>query len=304
MQLDQLSNTQIGDYILQEQIGRRAAIVLYRATQQSLKRFAVVKIIDLKSVPIPTEALEEDFVTFTRSVVALEHMHLQPIYDYSIVDNQYIFIAARFMAGNLHELLRTGAMPLEQASELAAQIIEAVAFVHANGLIHSSLSPRNVYLDEVSNAYIDDLELSRVVQAARTTKELQTLIDDPFYISVEQLQLKPLDFRSEIYSVGAILYHMVTGKAPFANQDNSFNAVLARKLHNQITPPRQINPLISVDLDSAILRTLRANPAERFPDLSDLQRALTKEFGALGSRNRSLIALLRQVMDRLWRNND
>src|SRR5579871_5493941 len=117
MQLDQLSNTQIGDYILQEQIGRRAAIVLYRATQQSLKRFAVVKIIDLKSVPMPTEALEEDFVTFTRTVIGLEHMHLQPIYDYSIVDNHYIFISARFMAGNLYELLQSGAMPLEQASE-------------------------------------------------------------------------------------------------------------------------------------------------------------------------------------------
>ncbi len=302
MQLDELSNTQIGDYILQEQIGRRAAIVLYRATQQSLKRFAVVKIIDLKTVPMPTEALEEDFVTFTRTVIGLEHMHLQPIYDYSIVDNQYIFIAARFMAGNLYELLRTGAMPLEQASELAVQIIEAVAFIHANGLIHSSLSPHNVYLDEVTNAYIDDLELSRVVQSARTVDELQTLIDDPFYISVEQLQLKKLDYRSEIYSIGAIMYHMITGKAPFADHDNSFDGVLQRKRRNQIVAPRQINPLISTGLESVILRTLRANPQERFPALSDLQTAVMKEFSMVDSPRRTLFALLGQLMDRLRRS--
>ena len=137
--LDNLSNTQIGDFILHERVGRRAAIVLYRATQQSLKRFAIVKIVDVKSVPLPKDALEADFVTFTRNVVALEHMHLQPIYDYGVMDDQYIFIAARFMAGNLFELLQTGALPLEQASELALQIAEAVSFIHSKGLIHSSL---------------------------------------------------------------------------------------------------------------------------------------------------------------------
>ena len=84
-------------------------------------------------------------------------------------------------------------------------------FVHANGLIHSSISPRNVYIDEMSNAYIDDLELSRIIQAARTQQELESLLDEPFYTSVEQLELKPVDFRSEMYNFGAILYHMLTG---------------------------------------------------------------------------------------------
>src|SRR4051794_17968226 len=152
--LDNLSNSQIGDFVLQEMVGRRVAMALYRATQQSLKRFAVVKIIDVKSVPLPQEALEEDFITFTRNIVALEHLHLQPIYDYGIVDNQYIYIAARFMAGNLYELLQSGPLPIEQTLELSLQTALALIFIHSNGLIHSSLSPRNVYIDEMSNAYI------------------------------------------------------------------------------------------------------------------------------------------------------
>ncbi|MEO8395764.1 MAG: protein kinase [Chloroflexota bacterium] len=281
--LDNLSNSQIGDFVLQEMVGRRVAMALYRATQQSLKRFAVVKIIDVKSVPLPREALEEDFVTFTRNIVALEHMHLQPIYDFGIVDNQYIYIAARFMAGNLYELLQTAL---------------AVMFIHSNGLIHSSLSPRNVYIDEMSNAYIDDLELSRVVQAARTQKELQLLLDEPFYTSVEQLELRPLDYRTEMYNFGAILYHMLTGVAPFSDGDKTFEAVLARKQRNQLVPPRHINPAIPVALEKAILCAMRANPNERFPDFLALEGALRQELNLLKPGDQSLMERIRTTLGR------
>jgi len=296
---DNLSNTQIGDFILHECVGRRAAITLYRATQQSLKRFAMIKIIDVKSVPLPKNALEEDFITFTRSIVALEDMHLQPIYDYGLIDDQYIFIAARFMAGTLYELLQGGALPLEQASELGLQIAQALAFIHSKGLIHSSLSPRNVYIDEVSNAYIDDLELSRIVQAARDQQELQMLLDEPFYTSVEQLQLRPLDFRSEIYSFGAILYQMVTGQVPFRDHDNSFEKVLTRKLRNQIVPPRHINPQISAPLEAIILRALRANPNERFPDVNSMVAGLQQEFSIARTDKRSPMSVLNGLLGRL-----
>ena len=297
--LDQLSKSQIGDFVLQEMIGRRVAMALYRATQQSLKRFAVVKIIDVKSIPLPKEALEEDFVTFTRNVVALEHMHLQPIYDYGIVGDQYIYIAARFMAGNLYELLQTGPLPVEQTLELSLQIALALMFVHANGLIHSSISPRNVYIDEMSNAYIDDLELSRVIQAARTQKELEVLLDEPFYTSVEQLELKPLNFRTEMYNFGAILYHMLTGVAPFSDGDPGFEAVLVRKRRNQIVSPRHINSKISPVLEKAILRTMRANPEERFPDFKSLEGALRQELNLIKPGEKSLIAKAQAFLARL-----
>ncbi len=296
--LDNLSNSQIGDFVLQEMIGRRVAMALYRATQQSLKRFAVVKIIDIKNVPLPREALEEDFITFTRNVVALEHMHLQPIYDVGIVDDQYIYIAARFMAGNLYELLNTGPLPIEQTLELSLQIALALMFIHSNGLVHSSLSPRNVYIDEMSNAYIDDLELSRVIQAARTQEQLQSLLDEPFYTSVEQLELQPLDFRTEMYSFGAIVYHMLTGVAPFSDGDKHFEAVLARKQRNQIIPLRQINPALSPALEQVILRTLRANPEERFPDFQALETALRQELNLLKPDDESLMSRVRSIFSR------
>jgi serine/threonine protein kinase len=297
--LDNLSNSQIGDFVLQEMVGRRVAMALYRAAQQSLKRFAVVKIIDVKSVPLPKEALEDDFITFTRNIVALEHMHLQPIYDYGIVDDQYIYIAARFMAGNLYELLQTGPLPLEQTLELSLQIALALMFIHSNGIVHSSLSPRNVYIDEMSNAYIDDLELSRVVQAARTQKELQSLLDEPFYTSVEQLELQPLNGHTEMYSFGAIVYHMLTGVAPFSDGDQRFEAVLSRKQRNQVVPLRHINPSISPALEKAVLRTLRANPDERFPDFQTLESALRQELNLIKPGDRTMMDKVRGVLSRI-----
>ncbi|MEP7291337.1 MAG: serine/threonine-protein kinase [Chloroflexota bacterium] len=299
MNLDQLTDSQIGDFVLHDMIGRRAAMVLYRATQQSLKRFVVVKVIELKSVPVQKDALEEDFLAFTRRVVTLEFMHLQPIYDFGIVDDDYLFIAARFMAGDLHELLQTGALPLDRTLELTMQIMQAVVFIHAQDMVHSSLTPHNVYIDEAHNAYIDDLELSRLVQAARTPTELQLLLDEPFYMSVEQMQLKKPDFRSEMYSVGAIIYHMLTGVAPFSDGEIDFDSVLQRKLLNQVIPIRRFNPALPAALEKIVLRTLRANPAERFPDIKALEKALSQQVkeltpgGSVLSRVQDLFGRLR-----------
>lgn len=295
--IDELTNSQIGDFFLHEIIARRAAMVLYRATQQSLKRFVVFKVIDLKSLPVPKDALEEDFLEFTRRVITLEFLHLQPIYDFGVIDDSYIYIAARYMAGDLHELLMAGALPFDHALQLTLQTIQAVAFVHAQGMVHSSLSPRNVYIDEAQNAYIDDLELSRLVQAVHTPTELQLLVDEPFYLSTEQMELRTPDFRSEMYSIGAIAYHMLTGVAPFSDGETTFEAVSQRKHSNQVLPPRRHNPEIPVPLEKLILRTLRANPDERFPDLQAFETAFAEQLRDLTGSN----SLLDRIKDAISR---
>lgn len=295
--IDQLANSQIGDFYLHEIIARRAAMVLYRATQQSLKRFVVFKVIDLKSLPVPKDALEEDFLEFTRRVITLEFLHLQPIYDFGVIDDSYIYIAARYMAGDLHELLKAGALPFDHALQLTLQTIQAVAFVHAQGMVHSSLSPRNVYIDEAQNAYIDDLELSRLVQAVHTPTELQLLVDEPFYLSTEQMELGTPDFRSEMYSIGAIVYHMLAGVAPFSDGETTFEAVNQRKQRNQVIPPRRHNPEIPAPLEKLILRTLRANPDERFPTLESFETAFAEQLRDLTGSN----SLLDRIKDAISR---
>lgn len=297
--LDNLTATRIGDFVLHDRVGRRASMALYRASQQSLKRFVLVKVIELKSLPMQKDELQSEFLDFTRRVVTLEFMHLQPIYDFGIIGDDYIYIVGRFMAGDLYELLSTGSLPLEQALELTSQIVRSVIFVHAQGLVHSSLSPHNVYMDEAHNAYINDLELSMVIQAVRNTQELQQFLDEPHYTSVEQLQLQPIDFRSEMYNIGAILYHMLTGAAPFSDGAADFDSVLQRKIRNQVVPPRRLNPQVPVALEQLVLRTLRADPAERFPDLASLEDALRVQLHKAQPDGGSLLNRMQDLLGRL-----
>lgn len=297
---DQFADSRIGDFVLHDRMERRVGMSIYRATQQSLKRFAVVKIIELDSIPLPKDELEQDFINFTRTVIGLEHLHLQPIYDYGIVDDRFLYIACRFMPGNLMQLLQTGPLPFEQTLEISIQMAQALAFVHAQDLIHGSLSPRNVYVDEVSSAYIDDLELSRIVQSARALDDLKKLIDEPFYISPEQLELKPLDFRTEMYNFGAVVYHTLTGVAPFSQgTDHSFEAVLALKRRDDVLPPTRLNPAVPSALEGAILKMMRAKPDERFPDFKALESVLSQTLQALQPGGGSLIGQVREYFARL-----
>lgn len=267
-------NHRFGDFIPQERLGQRTALTLYRATQESLKRFVHFKVVSLNEVSEQPGQLAEELRGHIASVLPLEHMHLQPIYSYGVVDENHIYVAGRFMSGSLNGLLKAGALPQPRALELGLQIALATAYIHTEGFIHSSLSPHNVYLGDTGDAYIDDLEISLIVQRARSVDRLKLLLDEPFYASPEQLQLGPLDFRSEVYSVGAILYRMLTGSQPFSQGDPSFDAVLKRKLRNQLTPPREIIPSLTPIVDEAVMRMLRADPAERFPDIASAQAAL------------------------------
>ena len=278
---EESDHQQYGDFVLQELIGQRKSMELYRATQQSLKRFVQFKVFDLDGISEQPEQLVQEFQDYIGSVLGLEHMHLQPIFGYGVIDARHVYIVGRFMSGSLNGLLSSGPLPLKRALELALQILMGLSYIHARGFIHSSLSPRNVYLDESGSAYIDDLELSLIVQKASSLNELKSLLDEPYYTSVEQLQRVPLDFRSEIYSLGAVLYHILTGSPPFSDCDGTFETVLQRKLANRVIPPCRLNLQIPASLEGVILRTLRANPGERFADMASLENALEREINAL-----------------------
>lgn len=273
------SNQQIGDFYIQEIIRRRAAIDMYRATQTSLRRLVLVKIILFSTITETDQVSMDEFQTHIRKVLALEHLHLQPIYTYGVLDDNYFYIAGRMIAGSLSDLLVAGALPLEQTYVLALQLASALSFIHANHLVHKSISPQNVYIGEDQNIYLNDLELAPFVQSVNSLAELAAVLDEPFYASVEQLELQTLDVRSEIYGFGAVLYHMAAGVAPFFDEDNSFEKVLERKLKSQLRLPRQVNAAVPPQLEAVILRALELRPERRFQDVESMERALI-ELGA------------------------
>jgi serine/threonine-protein kinase len=295
---DLILNHRFGDFIPLERIGQRSALTLYRATQESLKRFVHFKVVSLDEISEQPGQLADELRVHISSVLPLEHMHLQPIYSYGVVDDRHLYVAGRFMSGSLNGLLRAGALPPPRALELGLQIALATAYIHTQGFIHSSISPHNVYLDDTGDAFIDDLELSLIVQRASSIEHLKLLLDEPFYASPEQLQLAPLDFRSEVYSVGAILYRMLTGSPPFSDGNPGFEAALKRKLRNQLIPPRTLIPSLSPTLDEAVVRMLRADPAERFPDMASAQAVIWTTSEIVREAQISVLKRLQLVLSR------
>lgn len=293
-------NRQIDDFFLEDLIGRRASMELYRATQQSLKRFVLLKIIFLNGISLKSAQLVQEFRQYVSVAIALEDLHLQPIYGFGVVDDDHIYVAGKIMSHTLHDMLHAGALPLDRALELTLQMALGIAYIYDHGLVHSALSPRTVYISASGDAYIDDLELSRIVHEVDSLEKLKDFLDEPFYASVEQLQCTSQDFRSEVYSFGAVLYHMVTGSAPFADNDSSFERVLERKLRDQVIPPRRLNPAISPDLETLILQSLRANPNERLADAPSLEYELRRLILAIAPTPvaRSLLEKLQNLISR------
>jgi serine/threonine protein kinase len=267
-------NCEIGEFLLQDLIGQHSSIEMYRATQKGLRRLVQFKMISLRSISDKDDDLIQEFQNYVRKVAALEHMHLQPIYGYGVFDEAHVYVAGRLIAGSLHDLLDVGALSLEQSLTFAQQTASALTYVHSRGFIHKSLSPYNLYIGEDQNIYMNDLELSPIVQGACSLHDLKILLQEPFYASVEQLQFGDVDARADLYSFGAILYHMVTGKPPFSDEGNSFERVLQRKANNNLIQPSILNRTIPPELDTVIMRSLRANPDERFSDVQSMSHEL------------------------------
>jgi serine/threonine protein kinase len=289
----------IGDFTVQEQIEYHTATDLYRATQNSLKRIVLFKVIKLRSISATDPQLLPKFRTYLEQIVTLEHLHLQPIYGAGVLDDDHYYITSRMIAGTLADLLQTGALPLEQTFELGLQFTSAIKYVHSRGFTHGSLEPQNVYLGTDQSSYINDLEMLPILQTARTLPQLQVLLNTPFYVSVEQLQFQPVNPQSDIYALGAILYHMVTGVPPFSGEINSFEKVLECKANNQLIVPRLLNPTIPLAVEQIILKALRSNPDERFADIGALQDALKEQASLYRPHNNSAFAQMQNRIRRL-----
>ncbi len=193
------------------------------------------------------------------------------------------FITMEYVAGEdlKSQLRRMGKGPVEKAIFIAHQIAEGQAEAHRLGVIHRDLKPHNVMIDKEGNARIMDFGIARSLAAKGLTGE-GIIIGIPEYMSPEQMEAKDVDQRSDIYSLGIILYEMKTGHLPF--EGDSPIAIAVKPKWDQAKNPREINPQIPDDLNGIILRCLEKNKENRYQDAREVQRELEKvELGFPGA---------------------
>lgn len=274
-QLDGMAGQQIGGFIVQERIGRGGMATVYRATQPSMNRFVALKIIALRDESADHEDFAQRFNQEAKVIASLEHLHILPVFDYGIADGDIAYLAMRLLrGGTLNTLIAGHALPLVRTNALFTQIARGLHYAHTQGVIHRDLKPSNIMLDEAGNAYLTDFGLAKLIESDSNLTRTGMILGTPTYMSPEQLRGEEVDARSDIYSLGVLLYHMLAGRPPFDIQGTNVASVIYQHLEKTPRSLTLYNKSLPEAVETVVMQALNKDPSQRFADALDMADAL------------------------------
>jgi serine/threonine-protein kinase len=259
----------LGGCRIEEVIGRGGMGVVYRALQLDLGRLVAVKVIAGERAG--DAEFRERFVREARMAAVIDHPNIVPVYATGEQDGA-LYLVMRYVPGSdLHGLIRRrGSLPAERAVAIAAQVAAALDAAHAAGLVHRDVKPANVLLTpDGVHAYLGDFGLMRSLDAQHPITDSGGWVGTVDFASPEQLSGEHPDARSDVYSLGCVLFAALTGRPPFPR--GTLPATLLAHLHDE--PPRPSADGAPREFDRVIARALAKAPADRYPSAGDLGRA-------------------------------
>ena len=261
----------LGPYRIINQVGRGGMATVYKAYQPSVDRYVAIKV--LPSQLAESKEFATRFQQEARIIARLEHPHILPVFDYGESDGVSYFVMRYMDAGTLKEKMIEGRpLPLHDIDRLFTQLAEALSYAHSRGIIHRDLKPANVLIDSHGNVFLTDFGIAKLLESAspRLT-QTDAIMGTPAYISPEQAQGHPVDQRSDIYSLGIILYEMVTGSVPFTAETPL--AVLFKHISDPLPPPSLVKPDIPPVIEQVLLKALAKEPRDRFATAAEFVAA-------------------------------
>jgi serine/threonine protein kinase len=282
MDAEALRGRQLGTSTLQNIVGTGTMGAVYLARQsQPFRQVAVKVFLRLSSLEIHQQ---QEFLLVFRDemagVFSLQHPNILPVYDYGDLDG-LAYIITPYIVGEMLEdiLAREGAMPPQTAANYLQQIAAALDYAHAQGIVHRDLKPANIFITPEKKVFVADFHLTSMLTEGKTAQMRLSkpgLLD---YMSPELVVGKQIDKRADLYSLGALLYHMITGAPPFQGQ--TLMKVATKHLKMPPPSPRAIRPDLSYATEQVILKALAKNPAERFENAGDISLLFQKSIKGL-----------------------
>ncbi len=257
-----------GNYRIVDEVSRGAMGIVYRAEQMNLNRIVALKL--LMAGERASQDQIERFYRETQAVAKLRHPNIIPIYDMGIVGDRHYFTMEYVEGKSLEEVLAKGPVSQEQALDIVVQVGRALAHAHERGIIHRDVKPGNILTDKSGHVCVTDFGLAKEIKKGRNVTRSGVTVGTPHYMSPEQAcgGSGVVDQRTDIYSLGAVLYELLTGRPPF-DGDTPVEIVL-NVIQEEPSNPRKLRPGIPKDLETICMKALEKDPARRYGTVEEL----------------------------------
>jgi serine/threonine protein kinase len=271
MQHDDLIGQQIDRYTLTERLGAGGMASVYRAQDADQQTVA------LKILPVhlaANEKLHERFMREARMAARLTHRHILPVYDFGETRGTPYIVMKLVLGGTLDRLIKRGPLDFRLAVRVLAQVAQALDYAHSQGVIHRDLKPENILFDARGEAYLADFGIARIHEATERLTGSGGFIGTAAYASPEQCRGEELTSTSDIYSLGVVLYEMLTGTLPFNGPTPL--AIIHQHISEPVPNPLSERPDLPMDVTDVIRKALAKLPAVRYQSAQALSVALNK----------------------------
>ncbi|KPV48622.1 hypothetical protein SE17_37080, partial [Kouleothrix aurantiaca] len=265
-----LTGRSLGPYRVLEQLGVGGMATVYKAYHAVMDRYVAIKVLPDNLARDP--AFRTRFEREARTIARLEHRHILPVYDVA-EDDGIPYLVMRFTdGGDLSGLIAGGTLSISRAAALVAQVADALDYAHRQGVIHRDVKPANVLIGRDGDALLSDFGIAKIYSEAQQLTSDGMMVGTPAYIAPEQLKGQAVHARTDIYSLGVVLYQALTGECPFVAETPL--AVAMMHVHNPLRPPRQLNPSIPDALERIIFRAMAKSADDRFQTAGAMAQAL------------------------------
>lgn len=262
----------IGRFDILEKLGEGAMGTVYRALDPLIERTVAIKTIPLNLPEEEKRLFEDRFLREAKSAGKLSHPNIVTIYDVGETDD-FAYIAMEYLDGlSLREILREhGPLPFELALDTALQMADALAFAHEHGVVHRDIKPPNVIVvGKRGTVKITDFGIAHLMSNSETRAGM--LLGSPRYMSPEQVQGQAVDGRSDIFSLGVVLYEMLAGRPPFGGEE--LHGILFRIVNEPVPPVSQVRKDAPARIDEILARCLAKKPQDRYSKADELANDL------------------------------
>ncbi|MCA9913149.1 MAG: serine/threonine protein kinase [Anaerolineae bacterium] len=285
------SGEQIGAYRLENQLGQGGMATVYKAYHTQLNRPVAIKVMHQNLLDDATFTAR--FQREAQIVASLSHPHIVPVYDYDQHEG-LPFLVMKYVPGvTLKKRLIKKPPTLAEVLDVVKAVGGALDYAHSQDVLHRDIKPSNIVLDQDEVPYLTDFGLARLVTSGESTMSADMLLGTPHYISPEQARgRKDLDGRTDIYSLGIVLYELLVGNVPYTG-DTPYS-IIHDHIYTPLPRPSKVNPELPTTVEDVLYRALAKQPEERYPTagamVDDLQQAVAESRLAGLNADRSIIA--------------